>query len=289
MESNKALFYRGINSKTGKFLVNCLLPSRRLQSVGSIVFLEHLYPVDLRYDHSPLPSGDFAHPHRGIATLNYVLSGSLSHYDSRGYHDIVNAGGLQWMKSGNGIMHDEKPFTREKDRPIFHSLQFWVNLPGIHKKEDPEYAAIQSEDVPEVQLPDHGGIIRILLGEFGVWKSSLPTFNSEFIYHIRLNPNSRFSFLPRQGDEVAAFVPSSEVVINDIVLGNSKMLVLEENVREIVFQNDKISVADIFVFGGKPYKEPIVVEGPFVMNSDAGIADAYKDFFTGAYGCIDYL
>lgn len=287
MKKNIALSYSGINSKVGEFLVNRLIPSISLHSVGAIVFLDHIYPVDLRYDNSPVPSGNYAHPHRGIATLSYLLSGSLSHYDSRGNHDIIGAAGLQWMKAGNGIIHNEKPFTREKDGPIFHSLQFWINLPGEVKKEEPEYIALQATEVPEAQLPDHGGTIRILLGKFGLWASPVPTFNHEFIYHVRLNPNSRFSFSPREGDEVAVFIPASEIVINGSRIGNSKMLLMEEGTTEIVFENDQINVADILIFGGKPYREPTVMEGPFVMNSYADIATAYRDFFAGSYGAID--
>jgi redox-sensitive bicupin YhaK (pirin superfamily) len=288
IKSNTPPLHRGINSKVGQFLVNRLLPSGSVQSVGAIVFLDHVYPVNLEHEHSPMPSGDFAHPHRGIATFSYVLSGSLSHYDSRGNHGILNTGGLQWMKAGNGIIHDEKPFTAEKDGPIFHSLQFWVNLPGANKKDDPEYIALQAADVPEVQLPDHGGSIRILLGELGSLASPVPTFNNEFIYHLSLNPNSRFSFLPRKGYEAAVFVPAAEVVIKDTLVGNSKMLLLRNDGQEIVFHNDQIKAADIFIFGGVPYREPIVAEGPFVMNSHADIAMAYRDFFAGVYGTIDY-
>lgn len=283
-----SMIYRGINSKVGELLVNRLLPSGTLRSVGAIVFLDHVYPVNLAHEQSPLPSGEFAHPHRGIATFSYVLSGSLSHYDSRANHSIVNAGGLQWMKAGNGIIHDEKPFIAENDGPLFHSLQFWVNLPGTNKKEDPLYMALQAADVPQVELPDHSGTIRILLGQLGSLASLVPTFNNEFIYHLRLNPNSRFSYLPRQGHEIAAFVPTTEVATNDALVGNSKMLVIENDEKEIIFYNDQIKAADVLIFGGAPYSEPIVAEGPFVMNSQAEIAGAYRDFFAGAYGIIEY-
>ncbi|MDL2141693.1 pirin family protein [Flavobacterium tructae] len=288
MKSNKSSLYRGMNSKVGDFLVNRLIPFDTIRSIGSIVFLDHLYPVNLQYENSPIPLGNFAHPHRGIATLSYVLSGSLSHYDSKGNYDIISTGGMQWMKAGNGIVHDEKPFTTEKDGPFFHSLQFWINLPGVNKKEKPEYIAIQSGDVQEIELPDHSGAIRILVGKFGVWASPVPTFNEEFIYHIRLNPNSMFSFKPHKSHQVAAFVPSVGVNINKTFVGNSKMLILEDRTKEIIFQNDKIKTADILLFGGAPYTEPIVAEGPFVMNSYSESAAAYGDFFAGAYGNIDY-
>jgi redox-sensitive bicupin YhaK (pirin superfamily) len=88
MKSNTAGLHRGVNSRVGGFLVNRLLPSGTVRSVGAIVLLDHIYPVNL--PHGQPASGKYAHPHRGIATLSYVLSGSLSHDDSKGNHGIVN-------------------------------------------------------------------------------------------------------------------------------------------------------------------------------------------------------
>ncbi|RQO65370.1 pirin family protein [Pedobacter sp. KBW06] len=288
MKSYTTRLHRGLNSRVDDFLVNRLLPSGAIRSVGAIVLLDHTYPVNLQQENFTRPYGQHAHPHRGIATLSYVLSGSLSHYDSMGNHGFVNKGGIQWMKAGNGIIHEEKPFLAERDGPTFHSLQFWINLPGDRKKDDPEYISLQTRDIPEAALPKHSGTIRILVGKFGIWASAIPTFNDEFIYHIRLNPNSTFPFSPPNGHEVAAFVPVTEIAINSRVIGNSKLLLIGEDIGEIVFYNDQIKVADVLVFGGSPYTEPIFAEGPFVMNSALEIASAYKDFFEGLYGTIPY-
>ncbi|HKO81604.1 MAG TPA: pirin family protein [Chitinophagaceae bacterium] len=288
MKNTIKTVYGGVNSKVGDLLVNRLIPARKIESVGPIVFLDHVYPKEVNEDANSLPTGVFAHPHRGIATFSYVFSGNLSHYDSRGNHSIIGAGGVQWMKAGNGIIHDEMPFTQKASGNIFHSLQFWINLPSDIKKEEPEYQAVQAHDVPEISLPDNAGVLRVLLGEFGTVQSPIKTFRKEFIYHIRLNPKSRFSFNGKTTLEYGAFVPTKEVSINDVQIGKSKIAIFETNQIELVFENPDVEPVDVLVFGGEPYLEPVIGEGPFVMNSHSEIAEAYKDFFDGRYGEINY-
>jgi redox-sensitive bicupin YhaK (pirin superfamily) len=278
----------GINSRVGKFLVNRLLPNRDAAAIGPIVFLDHLYPLTLKPEIASMPTGEFAHPHRGIATFSYVLKGKLRHFDSRGNYDIIGAGGVQWMKSGNGIIHDEQPLPDTENGNVFHSLQFWINLPSKNKPEDPEYMAVQAEEIPRIILPDDAGAMHILIGEFGCDASPVKTFSKEFIYHLELSPKSVFSLSTKEGIGYAAFVPENEVVINETPVSKSKIVIFEDDGGEVVFENSHIKPADVFVFGGEKYMEPIVAQGPFVMNSAAGIADAYRDFFNGKYGTINY-
>ena len=278
----------GINSRVGKFLVNRLLPNKSVAAIGPIVFLDHLYPITLKPDNTSIPTGEYAHPHRGIATFSYVLKGKLRHFDSRGNHDVIGPGGVQWMKSGNGIMHDEQPLPDTENGNLFHSLQFWINLPKKNKTEDPEYKAVQAEDIPMIMLPDDAGAIRILMGEFGCNASPVKTFSKQFIYHLELNPKSVFSLFAKEGIEYAAFVPELEIFINETPVSKSKIAIFEGEGGEITFENSHIEQADVFVFGGEKYTEPIVAQGPFVMNSAAGIAEAYSDFFNGKYGTINY-
>ena len=279
---------KGINSRVGKFLVNRLLPNESVAAIGPIVFLDHLYPIALKPENTSIPTGEFAHPHRGIATFSYVLKGKLRHFDSRGNHDVIGPGGVQWMKSGNGIMHDEQPLPDTENGNLFHSLQFWINLPSKYKMEDPEYMAVQAEDIPAITLPNDAGAMRILMGEFGCDTSPVKTFSKQFIYHLELNPKSVFSLSAKKGMEYAVFVPENEVAINDTPVSKSKIAIFEGDGGEMTFENFHIKTADIFVFGGEKYAEPIVAQGPFVMNSAAGIADAYRDFFCGKYGTINY-
>jgi redox-sensitive bicupin YhaK (pirin superfamily) len=288
MRKELTAIYSGVNSRVGDFLVNRLLPGNNLQAIGPMVFLDHVYPTTLRKYKHDIPTGEFAHPHRGIATFSYVLNGSLAHFDSRGNHDTISTGGFQWMKAGNGIIHDEQPFATPEFGELFHSLQFWINLPAAAKLEEAEYVAVQAEQIPELILPNDIGILLVLVGEFGCTVSPVKTFSRQFIYHIKLNPKAIFNFRSKPGLEYGIFIPSNEILVNNTIVGKSKLITFAYNGDEIFLENPNIETAELLVFGGEPYTDPIVAQGPFVMNSNQEIAEAYRDFFDGKYGTIHY-
>jgi len=287
MEKPVAVTYGGANARVGEMLVNRVVPNRYIEAVGPFVFLDHMYPAPIKKEEA-LPDGSFAHPHRGIATFSYVLSGSLEHFDSRGHHGIVSAGGAQWMKAGNGIIHDERPWSDTEAGEVFHGLQFWINLPAAAKEEEPEYMNLADAAFGQITLPDNAGTLKVLIGMCGDHASPVKTFSPQFLYHYRLNPKSGYTLPTRAGLEYAAFVPAGPVKINDAMTGNSEIVLFGAAEGSIAMHNQNITAADVFVFGGAPYLEPIVAEGPFVMNSHADIAAAYRDFFNGAYGTIQY-
>jgi redox-sensitive bicupin YhaK (pirin superfamily) len=289
MEKKIKISSGGMNARVGHLLVNRLIPNHHLHAVGPFVFLDHLYPTEQKAGIPKPPTGEAAHPHRGIATFSYLFSGALQHYDSRGHHGIVTAGGAQWMKAGNGVIHDENPapdFVQHGG--ILHGLQFWINLPAKNKAELPDYLAVQPADMPITELPDDAGTIKVLIGTCGVNASPVTTFLNEFMYHITLNPKASFTYPTKDTLEYAAFIPSEEVKINGTVFSKSEVVAFEQDNGDITFSNNGITQAHVILFGGSHYSEPIVAEGPFVMNSSKEIAAAYGDFFDGKYGEIRY-
>ena len=289
MEKAHITRYGGVNAKVGELLVNRLLPDHALRSIGHFVFLDHLYPSRHQAKPPQAPTGEFAHPHRGIATFTYLFSGSLEHYDSNGQHGIVEAGGAQWMKAGHGVIHDENPSPRfQAEGGVLHAVQFWINLPARVKAEAPEYLALHPEDIPTVDLPADAGRLRIVIGSFGDATSPVKTFSQQFLYHLQLNPKSSFTWTTKPGLQYAAFVPGEAVLVNGTSYGQSEMLVVEPGETALTFTNTSISPTDVLLFGGESYTEPMVAQGPFVMNSHEEIAQAYQDFFAGKYGHIEY-
>ncbi|WP_256012763.1 pirin family protein [Desertivirga xinjiangensis] len=290
MKKNIAISSGGINSKVGKLLVNRLMPNRYIPKIGPFVFLDHLYPTEVKPQATVNPrSGEFAHPHRGIITFTYMFSGEMEHFDSKGNYGLVGAEGAQWMKSGNGIIHDEEPSPEmQKSGGHLHAVQFWINLPSAQKQEEGAYLALQSSDIPVLELPEQAGNLRLIIGKLGDKESPVIRYTEQFIYHIKLNPKSSFTLTVNPDLEYAAFVPQKAVSINQVAYENSQLVVFEQGGDEIIFSNDGIEQAELLVFGGERYTEPVEAEGPFVMNSRADIAIAYRDFFNGKYGTIDY-
>jgi redox-sensitive bicupin YhaK (pirin superfamily) len=275
----------GKNTYVADLLINRLLPDEQVAAVGPIILLDHVYPSPIDHKKRGADRGKNAHPHRGIATFSYLFSGALEHSDSAGNTGVIEAGEGQWMKSGSGIIHEERiaPEFR-RSGGVFHGLQFWINLPAAAKAEAPEYFRLGAADIPEAELPGFAGSLRVLIGNCGRYDSPVKTYHGEFIYHLKLNPKSKFLFHTKEGLEYAFFIPSKEIRLNGELAGNSELLIPDNEKAEILFDNPGITVADVIIFGGKPYTEAIIAQGPFVMNTSDEIALAYRDFFDGVYG-----
>jgi redox-sensitive bicupin YhaK (pirin superfamily) len=193
------------------------------------------------------------------------------------------------MKAGNGIIHDENliPDAHDKDR-LTHAFQFWINLPAKNKTEPPQYLAIQANDVPQQMLNAHTGWLKVIAGGYDHLHSNIPGYSKQFIYHLHLEPGKQFSLDTENGLEYAAFLPEMDATINDSEFDAGEFIEFDRNGGIIEIVNKNKMAMDIILFGGEHYTEPIVAEGPFVMNSHLEVADAYKDFFAGKYGKINY-
>lgn len=279
---------QGKRADIGDIAINRILPNRYAEAVGPFVFLDHIMPVSIPADHPPMQAGTGAHPHRGIATLTYILKGEGEHFDSRGHHATVHSGGIQWMKAGNGILHDEtlNPDRRNADG-LLHGLQFWINLPPAAKQEAPAYLAIDADAVPCIVLPGDGWL-KVIAGAYDAAVSAIPSFLGQFVYHLHLEPGAEFRLATEPGLEYAAFLPEHGLRIGDTGMDAGDFVELDREGGDLLLQNPGGTAADVILFGGEPYTDPIVAQGPFVMNTHQEIALAYTDFFNGKYGEIDY-
>lgn len=281
---------QGHGADIGEYKINRILPNRYADSVGPFVFLDHLMPAK----HSPeepfkVVNGSGAHPHRGIATLTYILNGEADHFDSAGNHAKVRSGGVQWMKAGNGIIHDEAVNVDvEANDLLTHALQFWINLPSKQKAEVPDYRPVQAGDVPKEILGDNEGWLKVIAGQYENLVSTIPSYSKQFLYHIHLEQGKQFSIESSNGFEYAAFLPLTSALINNTKYSKGEFIEFDREEGTIEISGDSKDASDVILFGGEPYKEPIVAHGPFVMNTKEEIAQAYTDFHAGRYGRISY-
>ncbi len=287
--SIKGIKFKGKKEPVGNITVYRSLPNPKIQAIGSVVFLDHISTL-LKAKKPELPNGKFAHPHRGIATFSYIIEGGIHHLDSNGGEGVVFAGGIQWMKAGNGIIHDEfMPFEFQRSGGNMQGLQFWLNLPAKNKMENPNYMSVKSENVAEVSLPDNAGITRVLLGEYKNKKSEIPTYLKQNIFHVKLNPKKTISFSTHKDWEYGIYAINNELNIEENLTIKAKELVKLTNFKNsIQIQNKNNKLIDFIFISGELYTEPMVSYGPFIMNSSSGIQTAYNDFQLGKYGLIDY-
>jgi redox-sensitive bicupin YhaK (pirin superfamily) len=281
---------QGHRADIGDYAINRILPNRYAEAVGPFVFLDHLLPAKHAADELlKRVNGTGAHPHRGIATLTYIFNGEANHFDSNGNHAIVHSGGAQWMKAGNGIIHDEAVnIDSQTNDQLTHAMQFWINLPSKNKAEPPEYLPLQAKDIPQKKLNNETGWIKVIVGEYEELTSGIPNYSTQFLYHIRLEKGKQFSIQSQSGLEYATFLPLHDALINGIQYGKGEFIEFDRNDGIIEFSNNADEAIDIILFGGEKYVEPIMAQGPFVMNSQNEIAQAYRDFHNGKYGTINY-
>ena len=190
---------------------------------------------------------------------------------------------------------DEQNARRRKQRIEFFQrpLLGWPvevdqQIPAKNKIEPPQHLAIQANEVPQKMLNDNRGWIKVIAGEYENLISKIPNYSKQFLYHIHLEAGKQFSIATENGLEYAAFLPENNVVINDTEFKAGEFIEFDRSEGTIEISNKSEVAIDIILFGGEKYTESIVAQGPFVMNSEAEIVQAYRDFHAGKYGKIQF-
>ena len=251
--------------------------------------LDHVDPF-LLFDHfgSKDPAdyikGFPMHPHRGIETVTYMISGHVDHKDSIGNSGSITDGDVQWMTSGRGIMHEEMPRPHEDEMVGF---QLWVNLPARLKMTRPRYQNITSDQIPEIQYED-GVKIRVIAGAVDGVHGPVKEIVAEPTYlDISIPPNGAFSQSIVRDHAVFSYFFEGEGIVE---AGDDAAGKPIPHPRLIVFGNgDRVTVraADpgvrFLLVSGKPLNEPIARWGPFVMNTQEEIEQTLEEIKSGTF------
>ncbi len=215
-----------------------------------------------------------SHPHRGFCTLSYMLAGTMAHEDSRGNKGEVGAGGLQWMKAARGLIHSEMP---KQENGLMWGFQLWINLPASEKMSEPDYADIPSEEVPEVSIEQ--GIVRVLAGEFMNQIGPVKAPGRDFLYlDFRLAQSGVVRLPLQQQDARLLYVYQGELTINNSTVKMGELIVLNPTL-EVDLQ---VSEGTRFLLlAAQSIGEPIAQYGPFVMNTEEELRQAFADYQKG--------
>src|SRR5882672_5554170 len=244
------------------FPVHTVFHYQERPELSPFLLLDHAGPAD--FAPSDKPRGVGWHPHRGFETVTVVLDGEVDHEDTAGNGGRIGPGDVQWMTAGAGLLHKEMhspEFTRRGGR--FQALQLWVNLPAKSKMTPPRYQTLLAQDVPAVSLPQDGGSVRVIAGEFGGAKGPARTFTPVNLLDVDL----------RAGNSESA--------------SETELVVLDREGDEVLIE--ATSDARLFVMNGAPIDEPLAGHGPFVMNTPREIQQAFADLQHGRLGKIPEL
>jgi hypothetical protein len=227
------------------------------------------------------------HPHRGFETVTISYHGSLAHHDSAGNSGVIHEGDVQWMTAGSGVLHKEyheKEFSKKGG--VFQVVQLWVNLPKKDKLTSPKYQPIKRTDMGSVTLDDGVSIIEVIAGEYEGVKGPASTFSPLNLYNVRLKKTGKSYISFDRTFNTGLLVIEGEVKINDLVIAPLDNYVLFSNNGE-TFSLEALKDSVLLVMSGKPINEPIASRGPFLMNTEDEIKQAYNDYFAGKFGHLE--
>lgn len=224
------------------------------------------------------------HPHRGFETVTIVYKGEVEHRDSTGNGGVIGPGDVQWMTAASGILHEEfhsEAFARRGG--TLEMVQLWVNLPAKDKMAAPGYQGILDRDIPDVALKDNAGRLRLIAGEFDGHRGPAHTFTDIQVWDIRLQAGKSATFDLHEGHKTALVVLKGAVQLNGQEMAREGQLALfDRDGTQVHVDADQDAV--FLILSGEPIDEPIVGHGPFVMNSEAEIEQAFVDFQSGRFG-----
>jgi quercetin 2,3-dioxygenase len=223
------------------------------------------------------------HPHRGFETVTVVYDGQVEHKDSAGNGGIIGPGDVQWMTAGGGILHEEyhAPAFAKTGGP-FRMVQLWVNLAAKDKMTLGRYQGIVSADIPVVDLPNGSGKGRVIAGELLGAKGPAKTFTPINMWDLRLNRDADLTLDVPEGHTAMLVVLTGHVTVNGSQeAGEAEMVLLSREGNDVAIHAD--GDAMVLVLTGEPIDEPIAGQGPFVMNTEAEIRQAFDDFKNGRF------
>jgi redox-sensitive bicupin YhaK (pirin superfamily) len=273
----------------GGFVVHRPFPTRMLMDFDPFLLLDEMGPIDYAPGEA---KGAPDHPHRGFETVTYVLEGQFGHKDSAGHSGTLQAGDVQWMTAGAGVVHSEMPdpsFVRTGGR--VHGLQLWVNLPRRDKMIAPRYQDVPSAKIPVATSADGKVRVKVIAGEALGVKAAVETRTPILYQHFSLQPGATIRQPVPADYRVFAYGLSGKGFYGE---GEARQ---EIDARKmVVFGDDGDAVTltagaeplEVLLLGGVPLKEPAVRYGPFVMNTEDEIRQAVVDYQAGRMGAITH-
>jgi len=233
------------------------------------------------------PKGVGVHPHRGFETVTIAYKGRIEHNDSAGGGGVIGEGDVQWMTAASGVLHKEFHETEwSKKGGEFQMVQLWVNLPAKDKMSKPKYQAIANADIKKVLLPDNAGIVEVIAGEFQGEKGPARTFSPISMLNLKLNKGAKTSL------SFPSNYTTSLVMIEGNAMINENSEVFEDHFALFKSDGDAFTIEAatdciLLVLSGEPLNEPIAAHGPFVMNTQQELIEAFEDYNTGKFGSLN--
>ncbi|TCK85868.1 pirin family protein [Albibacterium bauzanense] len=270
------------------FRVHNFIPSAYrldMQRMDPFIMLD--YNSKFYFPPSDKPRGVSVHPHKGFETVTIAYKGKIAHNDSAGNSGVIKEGDVQWMTAASGILHKEyheEDFS--KAGGDFHMVQLWVNLPAKDKASAPKYQELTNDKINKYQIPNDGGIIEVIAGQYKDVKGSAFTFTPINLQNAKLNKGALVDFSFPKSQNTGLLVIEGSIKVNGVEKVETDHFVLFEKDGD-EFTVEALENAVVLILSGEPIKEPIAAHGPFVMNTKAELMQAFEEFNTGKFGYLE--
>jgi redox-sensitive bicupin YhaK (pirin superfamily) len=216
------------------------------------------------------------HPHRGIETITYLVSGELAHQDSLGNKGLITSGACQWMTAGSGILHQEMP--QEAERLL--GLQLWLNLPAAEKMTNPKYFDIEPHDVGLVE--QNGGFVKVISGEYEGVRGVTPHHIQATLLDVKLDEGQSIEIPVKEDETVFVFLIEGAGMLDGEIFEEKTALLLDEG--ELVEVSALPGeVLRFFLASAPPLHQPVAWGGPIVMNTREELQLAFDELRAGTF------
>jgi quercetin 2,3-dioxygenase len=265
------------------FPVRNMFPSNGVnKEINPFLMLDYAGPS--HFEPSKRTHGVGQHPHRGFETVTIAYQGSVSHRDSAGNSGTIYPGDVQWMTAASGVVHEEMHAQEFAEKGgTFEMVQLWVNLPKAVKMSAPRYQGITKEQIPTVTLGTSGQA-RIIAGELDGVKGPATTFTSINVFDVHLKAGDVTTLSLPDGHNAAVVLLKGDVVLNgsQTLQGAAQIATLSADGESIALKPKADSI--LLVLSGEPIDEPVASYGPFVMNTQEELVQAFADYKAGRMG-----
>ncbi|KIF48174.1 quercetin 2,3-dioxygenase [Vibrio owensii 47666-1] len=255
---------------------------RRVAGFNNASFSPFLMVDELKSDQRADYVGGFPpHPHRGIETLTYMLTGHFQHRDHMDNVGELRSGGAQWMAAGRGVIHSEMPIMEDGE---LHGFQIWINQPARDKMAPAQYHDFQPETITEHRAKAHG-LVRVISGELNIddevirgplSKTGVPVTVADWQAH----QGASLNLMTPNDHNMMVYAYKGSINIGERVVMQGEMALLSKGELVTLQSNDS---SGVLLFIGEPIDEPVVHYGPFVMNSIEEIEQAIQDYNSGLF------
>lgn len=261
-----------------------------LQALDPFIMMDQMGEVEYAPGE---PKGTSWHPHRGFETVTYIIDGIFDHQDSHGGGGTITNGDTQWMTAGSGLLHIEAPpESLVQTGGLFHGIQLWVNLPRSAKMSAPKYQDIRSSEVALLTTPDAGALVRVIAGSVGDHAGPGSTYTPMTLVHATIEPGAQLELPWTVEHNALVYVLSGRGSVGterrpirmgqSAAMGSGDFLTIAADRT----QEGRSPKMEVIVVGGQPIREPLAWAGPFVMNTEAEVLEAYQDFQRGSFGQV---